>query len=405
MNTPAPATPVRFMDITIADNEESQKFTVITNCFPRDIYLLAENYFNVKDVVLVYKRNQDDNIERVLPRCSNLYLWQWHIRCGAVFTIHDIDTYFNLPPIDYADSEDIDMDTSDCISFPNLRRVSQLERQQQSIFSTLTSNQQIIVRRDHIVEDTLMQYKDPSILKCKFEVAFDDEKGQDMNGLTRELFSLFWYEAENVYFKGSIQKFPSLKPDRCLLDMETSTALGRILLHGYVLVGFLPLRFSHACLFYVLTGQEPTTDLLIDSFLQCIDENEKHLLLEAMKCNPDTTFQPRVMNFLTIFFGHNDISRIPSPATMKEVISNLSRYTLLMKPFYILQNMRSGVTACFETLFEIFSEKAFSQLLEKLRPKGSDIVKNLKPEYSQDGDQKAVEERVFGMLEDYIESY
>ena len=32
-----------------------------------------------------------------------------------------------------------------------------------------------------------------------------------------------------------------------------------------------------------------------------------------MKYNPDTTFQPRVMNFLTIFFGHNDISRIYLP--------------------------------------------------------------------------------------------
>ena len=270
MKTPAHVTPVSFMDITIADNEESRKFTVIKNCFPRDIYLSAENYFNIKDVVLVYKKNEDDDTERVLPRHSNLYLWQWHIRSGAAFTIHDIDTYFNLPPIDYADSEDIDMDTSGCISLSNLRRVSQLERQRQSIFSNLTSTQQIIVRRDHIIEDTLMQYKDPSILKYKLKVAFDDEKGQDMNSLTKELFCLFWYEAENVYLKSSVQNFPSLKPDRCLLDMKTPTALGRIFLHGYVLVGFLPLRFSHACLFYVLTGQEPTTDFLIDSFPQVL---------------------------------------------------------------------------------------------------------------------------------------
>ena len=51
--------------------------------------------------------------------------------------------------------------------------------------------------------------------------------------------------------------------------------------------------------------------------------------------------------------------------------------------------MRSGVTSCFETLSEVFSEKAFGQLLEILKPKGS------KPEYSQDSNQKTVEELVW----------
>ena len=51
--------------------------------------------------------------------------------------------------------------------------------------------QELLMKRVHIVEDALQYYKDETLLSSKRFVQFDKERGDNLNGLTREFFSTF----------------------------------------------------------------------------------------------------------------------------------------------------------------------------------------------------------------------
>ena len=70
----------------------------------------------------------------------------------------------------------------------------------------LGETQQMLIRRDNIYHDTIEQYKDAEAIKCKVLVKFDDEVGEDLQGLTKQFFSLFWKSFVSMHCHGSNQK-------------------------------------------------------------------------------------------------------------------------------------------------------------------------------------------------------
>ena len=49
-------------------------------------------------------------------------------------------------------------------------------------------------------------------------------------------------------------------------------AFGRMLEHGFKLVGYVPIFFNPAQLFFCLTGKLPSDELILESFLGCLSE-------------------------------------------------------------------------------------------------------------------------------------
>ena len=82
----------------------------------------------------------------------------------------------------------------------------------------------------------------------ELRVKFNGETGIDGGGLTRELFPVFWKSAENIMCEGSSAKIPVLSPEY----VSHYFLLGKILSHGFILTGFLPigLASTHFCVSY-----------------------------------------------------------------------------------------------------------------------------------------------------------
>eukprot|EP00112_Aurelia_sp_Birch-Aquarium-sp1_P015961 Seg3578.3 transcript_id=Seg3578.3/GoldUCD/mRNA.D3Y31 product="Ubiquitin-protein ligase E3A" protein_id=Seg3578.3/GoldUCD/D3Y31 len=184
------------------------------NCKPQDVYASVSSRFAISD----FLSPKNENREQVLPKRSNLSLAQWAIRSGTTYVIEeDVDGYLSLQQIQHEEpSADEDPD----ITIRRVMNQQEFHLRRIQAYTASTTTQQLLLRRDHIVDDAVQQYQDIAILHHKLSVKFDGEKGEDLDGLTREFFSLF-----------------SLNPTK-MIDADELKAVGRILMHGYILCGY-----------------------------------------------------------------------------------------------------------------------------------------------------------------------
>ena len=129
------------------------------------------------------------------------------------------------------------------------------------LLTDITATQQVLVSRENLFEQALDIYKDDSIRGCRLCVAFNDEDGDDFDGLTRE-FSFF-----NHYCKGHTMQFIELHPQN-IPTSSVCLSAGRILLHGFILTGYLPINLNPALIFSLLTSRDPSKDLILESHSQ-----------------------------------------------------------------------------------------------------------------------------------------
>ena len=85
-----------------------------------------------------------------------------------------------------------------------------------------------------------------------------NETGDDLDGILLIVLVM--------YCMGAVQKYIFFNPTQVLSSAECK-AVGRILIHGFFLTGFLPLSMNHALLFYLASSVEPSDNLLMMAFL------------------------------------------------------------------------------------------------------------------------------------------
>lgn len=96
----------------------------------------------------------------------------------------------------------------------------------------------IKIKRLAVYTHILTVYKENmNITGLELRVKFDGEAGVDGGGLIRELFPIFWKSVENKLCEGLSIKVPMITPEYASHFFH----LGRILSHGFVLTGFLPI--------------------------------------------------------------------------------------------------------------------------------------------------------------------
>lgn len=145
----------------------------------------------------------------------------------------------------------------------------------------LTSNSGstlITLRREtFLLNDMLDAFKDADILENEITFVFKDEKGVDVDGLSREAYSLFWDKFLLMHSMGDgNEKIPCLRPEFGKGEWQ---ALARILYKGYKTSNVWPLNLNAVfatCLFF---GEgEITDDKLIQGLMNYVAEDDKELL-------------------------------------------------------------------------------------------------------------------------------
>ena len=99
----------------------------------------------------------------------------------------------------------------------------------------------------------------------KLTVKFENELGEDYSGVSREFFSEFWLKFLKRNFYVNNQYLPLMTPHNLYAE-HVFVAAGRILIHGYILLDYLPFSLNTALMYYIFQAENHRMRLLKSAF-------------------------------------------------------------------------------------------------------------------------------------------
>ena len=171
-------------------------------------------------------------------------------------------------------------------------------------------------------------------------IRFKGELAIDAGGVFREMVSAFW---EIVYTKccdGDSLLVPLVHPGS---DAGMFTKLGRILSHGYMQCGFLPLRIAFPTLATMLLGVRlciPNT-FLVSAFIDSLNSYEQGLLKAGMDSKNEFScdFQTKLVTIVSRFGGRE----LPTRNNLQEIVLQLAKDQFQVKPLPATIAINAGI--------------------------------------------------------------
>nr|XP_054775573.1 uncharacterized protein LOC129284130 [Lytechinus pictus] len=286
-----------------------------------------------------------------------------------------------------------------------LNATNDLERRRARTLAILSQEfRDVTVSRSNIETSVSRLYRENQTLpRFSLHVNFNGEEGEDFDGLTSEMFTLFWESVYRSYFTGIRRLSPRISPTHDL-SADTWQIIGRILSHGYVLSNFLPTQITYSTMYYLFTGNEPTTREYVSSFLNTLSERNETFLNRAMRSNPAVPrFQEPFQTNLVAILSHYGATALPSPRSINTIISQIARYQLHLQPFYALYNIRTGMLRSHDSIWNPRpSNYSIFHIFNLFHPTPDNVIDHFDVEYSNVPLQRAIEERIVEWITRFI---
>ena len=179
------------------------------------------------------------------------------------------------------------------------------------------------VSRCNVYEDVLKLYEDDAILlECPLNIEFEGEIGVDAGGVTRDMFFAFWDSCCATLFDGSMLQVPMIFPQ---MDTSLLSRMGRILSHGYLVSGFIPVRIALPCLLVVFCGPsvEIPQSVLQEAFLDFVSGAERLLFKDALS---SSVFLPETKEKLLNTLSRFGCRQVPTPANLHICFQQVAQF-------------------------------------------------------------------------------
>lgn len=116
---------------------------------------------------------------------------------------------------------------------------------------------QVTIGRKNIVENMLSLYSKGDPTGCLLNVNFYKESAVDFDRMKREAVRLFWEKVLPIYSDGINSYVPRISP---AIDKTIYITLGRILSHGFLIVGVFPTSIDKIFVSALLVGKQHLSD-------------------------------------------------------------------------------------------------------------------------------------------------
>ncbi len=174
------------------------------------------------------------------------------------------------------------------------------------------------------------------------------------------MFSAFWEQAYQSLFEGATILTPLIHPQT---DTAVFPILGRILSHGFLVTGFLPIRIALPTLIGILLGPAVPVppDVIRETFLVYLSSVERSVFREALRCGVFTQEMQSVLLNTVSRFG---CRQMPTPANLTQLLQQIVQYEFCTKPTAAVAAIHAGIPTS-HTLFWRNKSVEFVQSLYK----------------------------------------
>ena len=189
------------------------------------------------------------------------------------------------------------------------------------------------VHRDTIYNDVIKLYQcGEIIMECPISIVYESEVAIDEGGVTRDMYSTFLEEAYSHLFDGATILTPLVHAQT---DMGVFPILGKVISHGYLVSGYLPVRISLPSLILMLLGPSASIprSILLDALMDYVSENEREKLKSALQCKNTSTFPTLEMKTDIIsVLSRLGCREMPTPQNLAEIVVSVATYEFCNKP-------------------------------------------------------------------------
>lgn len=191
----------------------------------------------------------------------------------------------------------------------------------------------IKLHRVNLLEEMINQFKDSALLKHNLTYTYIDEKGADVDGVSRDVYAAFWTELLDHTAEGEDQRIPSLCPK---WQEEEWKSIGRILLKGFQDHGYFPCRLSPAFTVALIFGEsEVSDDVLFESLLLYVSQPDRALITAALKEDLSEEERDELIDLL----DRLDVTALPTQQNLKGILLKVAHKQLIQKPRYASEKM------------------------------------------------------------------
>ena len=250
-----------------------------------------------------------------------------------------------------------------------------------------------IVDRNNVYEDVIDMYRCGDIVgECPIHIKFSSEEGLDYGGVQRDMFSAFWEQAYSEFFEGATLLIPMVNPH---MKMSIYPILGRIISHGYLVAGHLPVRIALPTLINMLLGPKTVScQILLETFLDYISAHERAVFKEALTYDIDGKFSSTIQETLLSVLSRFGCRQLPSPYNLKSCIEHIAQYEFITRPAAAVFAVYSGIPLTHQGFWMQQSVQSMSMIYQKLTVTAEKVRGMLVLPQAQSPN----EERVYGYL-------
>lgn len=260
---------------------------------------------------------------------------------------------------------------------------------------TPTSLTTHVIQRKAVFQDTITLLKKDKVLEeFPLKIKFEDEPALDYGGVCRELFSAFWEQAYLGFFEGSNLLSPCLHANS---DMASLPLLGRVLSHGYLVCGFLPVRVAFPCLAAIILspGVDLSQKILVQSFAESLCSSEAATIKQALA---STTFSKELKDKLICIFSHYGSMVSPTPSGLRVQIYNIAKYHYTVKPMAAICSIGCGIPSNEKEFWDSFTVEELYSLYLSLSATPEKVLSILDEPLEENSSQA----RIFAYLQQYV---
>jgi hypothetical protein len=181
------------------------------------------------------------------------------------------------------------------------------------------------------------------------------------------------------------------------MDMSKFKLLGTILVHGFMVCGFLPNRIAFPSIVTILLGSEAkiSDTILVESFIDFLSVHDGSLVRNAVTAKSLT---PNMTSDLINLLSRFECKEIPSSSNLVRLLAVAARHLFLGKAFSILFTMRLGVPKALHGFWNKYSVEELFELYKALNASTSAVLKRI----TEPADMNAAQARTFSYLLTYI---
>lgn len=222
-----------------------------------------------------------------------------------------------------------------------------------------------VIDRDNLYADVVDIYQSGEIVgECPIHIKYSSEEALDYGGVQRDMFSAFWEVVYSKFFEGATLLIPMVHPH---MDMTIYPILGRVLSHGYLVTGHLPVRIALPTLINMLLGPKSVScTILLEAFLDYISSTERAVFKEALTYSADRKFPCAVEETLLTVLSRFGCRQLPTPLNLKACIEKIAQYEFVSRPAAAIFSVYSGIPLNHQGFWMKQNVASMSQIYEKL---------------------------------------